>query len=235
MARSPAVRSTEREPLDRAGSAGVPHDGAPSVQNGSVVSKIIETATFSHAAPLVVSQVASDAEVERKTVEEYFSILEDLMLIMRLPVFSKRAKRELLKKSKLMFFDAGVFRALRPKGPLDTPEEIGGHALEAVVFNELRALNEYERWGDEIFFWRTKSKHKVDFVLYGERGIVAIEVKSAARVRQGDFDGLRLFRQDYPMARALLLYGGSRRYHDDGVEVVPLTEFFADATRLVHP
>jgi hypothetical protein len=29
------------------------------------------------------------------------------------------------------FVDAGVFRSLRPRGPLDTPEEIEGLALEA--------------------------------------------------------------------------------------------------------
>jgi hypothetical protein len=31
------------------------------------------------------------------------------------------------------------------------------------------------------------------------------------------------------MARALLLYGGSRRYHDGGVDVVPIEDFFANA------
>lgn len=191
--------------------------------------RFLETATFSQAAPLVITNVANDAEIERKTVEEYFSILDDLMIGTRIPVFAKRAKRELLKKSKFFFFDAGVFQALRPKGPLDSSEEVGGLALETLVFNELRALNAYQGWGYEIFFWRTKAKQEVDFVLYGEKGIVAIEVKTSAQVRQTDFEGLRLFRKDYPMARAILLYGGNRRYHDGGVDVVPVMEFFADA------
>jgi predicted AAA+ superfamily ATPase len=200
-------------------------------RNLSAFRRFLETATFSQAAPLVVSNVATDANVERKTVEEYFSILDDLMIGARIPVFAKRAKRELLKKSKFFFFDAGVFQALRPKGPLDSPEEVGGLALETLVFNELRALNAYEGHGYEIFFWRTKTKQEVDFVLYGEKGILAIEVKSSDRPRQTDLEGLKLFRQDYPMARALLLYAGNQRSHEAGIDIIPLQDFFANASQ----
>jgi predicted AAA+ superfamily ATPase len=198
-------------------------------RNLSGFRRFLEAATFSQAAPLVVSNVAADAEVERKTVEEYFSILDDLMIGARIPVFAKRAKRELLKKTKFFFFDAGVFSALRPKGPLDVPSEVQGLALETLVFNEIRALNSYKSLGYEIFFWRTKSKHEVDFVLYGEGGLVALEVKTSSRLRSSDLDGLKLFLEDYPMARARLVYGGSRRYHESGVEIIPAEEFFADA------
>ncbi len=117
-------------------------------------------------------------------MEEYFLILEDLMLGARIPVFTKRAKRELLVKTKFLYFDVGVYRALRPKGPLDMDAEIQGVALESLVFQELRALNSYANWGYELFYWRTKSKHEVDFVLYGERGLVGIEVKASSRIRQ---------------------------------------------------
>ena len=40
-------------------------------------------------------------------------------------------------------FDAGVYRAIRPAGPLGSPEEIGGPALETLVFQELRAAIAY--------------------------------------------------------------------------------------------
>lgn len=193
--------------------------------------RFLEVASFSQAAPLVVSNVAADAEVERKTVEEYFTILEDLMIGVRIPIFSKKAKRELLKKMKFFFFDAGVYQALRPKGPLDSESDISGASLETLVFNELRVFNAYRNWGYGIYFWRTKSKHEVDFVLYGEKGLVALEVKASGRVRSGDLDGLKLFREDYPMARSFFLYGGTRRYHDSGIDIIPVTEFFADVTK----
>ena len=73
---------------------------------------------------LVISSVARDLGISRKTVEGYFDLLEDLLLGIRLPVFSRRARRELTTHPKFFFFDAGVYRALRPRGPLDTAEEI---------------------------------------------------------------------------------------------------------------
>jgi len=45
-------------------------------------------------------------------------ILEDLLLGFRLPVFTRRAKRELASHPRFYFFDAGVFRAGRQAGPL---------------------------------------------------------------------------------------------------------------------
>lgn len=83
--------------------------------------RFLEAATFSHGAPLVATDIARDCHVGRTTVDGYVKILEDLMLAARLPVFSKRAKRELVAKDKFYFFDAGVFRTIRPKGPLDRP------------------------------------------------------------------------------------------------------------------
>lgn len=50
-------------------------------------------------------------------------VLEDLLLAFRVPVFTRRAKRETSAHPKLFLFDAGVFRSLRPRGPLDRPEE----------------------------------------------------------------------------------------------------------------
>jgi len=86
-------------------------------RNLSAFRRFLETATFSQAAPFVLSNVAVDSDVERKTVEEYFSILDDLMIGTRIPVFTKRAKRELLKKTKFLFFDTGVFNAFASQGP----------------------------------------------------------------------------------------------------------------------
>jgi len=86
------------------------------------------------------------------SVESYFGILEDLRIGFRLYVFSKRAKRRLVAHPKFYFFDAGVFRALRPKGPLDKPEEIDGSACETLLFQELLATNDALDLGYKLFY-----------------------------------------------------------------------------------
>ena len=73
-------------------------------------------------------------------------------------------------------------------------------------------------------YWRTADGREVDFVLYGERGIRAFEVKRAAKPAGADFSGLRAFLKDYPMAKAFFLYGGGRRRREGPVELIPLRE-----------
>ena len=107
------------------------------------------------------------------------------------PVFRKRAARETVQHPKFFFFDVGVFRALRPRGPLDTVSEIDGAALETLLFRELRALNAYLDLGYELCYWRTKDHTEVDLVAYGERGIVGFEVKRPCVLRDSDFKGGR--------------------------------------------
>ncbi len=191
-------------------------------RNVAAFGRFLEAASFSQAAPLNITQVARECAVERKTVEEYFHILEDLLLAVRIPVFRRRAKRKLSSHPKFYLFDAGVFRTLRPSGPLDSPAEIDGAALETLVLQQLRALNDYLELGYAIHYWRTRSGLEVDFVLYGERGLRAFEVKRTATVRPADLRGLREFCTDYPAADAVLLYGGDREYEDGGIRIVPV-------------
>lgn len=187
--------------------------------------RFLEAATFSHGSQLVSTDIGRDCGVGRTTVDGYLKILEDLMIAARLPVFSKRAKRALVAHDKFYFFDCGVFRALRPKGPLDRPSEIDGAALEGLVFQHLRAWNDYSGSPDSLGYWRTQSGVEVDFVLYGERDFVAVEVKNASVLRPSDFTGLKSFREDYPESRPVLLYRGEERFLTDGILVVPVDEF----------
>ena len=195
-------------------------------RNVAAFARFLEAASFSQAQPLSISAVSRECAVERKVVEDYFQILEDLLIAVRLPVFTRKAKRKLATHPKFLYFDAGVYRAVRPRGPLDAEAEIDGPALETLVFQELRALNSYLRWDYSIFTWRTSIAPilEVDLVLYGERGLHAIEVKRSDRVRPEDLRGLKAFKKDYAPAKLWLYYLGNRRYHEDGVEILPLRE-----------
>ncbi|KAF0243995.1 MAG: hypothetical protein FD180_2884 [Planctomycetota bacterium] len=187
-------------------------------------SRFLEAASFSQGAVLNMASVARDCAIGAKLVEDYFGILEDLLIGYRLPAFARRAKRRVALHPKFYFFDAGVFQAIRPRGPLDSPEEIRGPALETLFLQHLRAANDYGNLGWDLHYWRTPEGQEVDFVVHGHRGLRAFEVKASDRVRSGDLDALRLFLRDYPKAKANFLYLGDRRWHDAGIEVMPFEE-----------
>ncbi len=187
--------------------------------------RFLEVVSFSHAALLNVSNVAREAQISRKTVEGYLEVLDDLLLAWQVPVFTRRAQRATVAHPKFYWFDAGVFRSLRPRGPLDRPQEIEGAALEGLVAQHLRAWVGYSRTPFEVGYWRTRSGVEVDFVVYGSDGFWAIEVKNAAVVRGEDVRSLRAFASDYPASQPLLVYRGRDRVVVNGIRCVPVEQF----------
>lgn len=195
------------------------------VRNLEYFSRFLEAISFSHASLLNITNIARECAIKRKTVENYVAILEELLLAFQLPVFSKRAQRELTTHPKFYLFDAGVFTALRPRGPLDQPDEIGGAALEGLVAQHLKAWIDYGSEQYTLNFWRTRSGLEVDFVIYGPQGFWAIEVKNSKRVQPQDTKSLEAFLVDYPMAKAILLYRGEEYLQKKNVLCIPCADF----------
>jgi len=195
------------------------------VRNVGAFARFLEAISFSHGSLLNLAAVARECQVSRKTVEGYLGILEDLLLSFRIPAFTRRAKRHLAAHDKFYYFDTGVYRSLRPAGPLDRPEEIEGMALEGLVAQHLRAWVAYRGLGEQLFYWRTKSGSEVDFVVYGPNTFAAWEVKRSSRVHSTDLRALKAFREDYPEAKLGLLYLGRDRLEIEGIPVIPCGAF----------
>ena len=186
--------------------------------------RFLEAISFSHGSVLNVSEIARECAVSRKTVEGFVEILEDLLLAFRLPVFTRRARRAVTAHPKFFFADTGVFRSLRPAGPLDRPEEARGAALEGLIAQHIRAWLDYSGAAAKLYFWRTRAGAEVDFVLYGNDAFWALAVKHSRQVHRSDLRHLKSFAQDYPQARLRLAYLGEQRLEIDGVLCLPVTE-----------
>jgi len=191
-------------------------------RNLSGFSRFLEAASFSQGSVLNSSEVSRECAIERKVVDNYFTILEDLLLAYKIPIFTKRAKRRLVAHPKFYFFDVGIYRTLRPMGPLDAPEEVGGISFESLLFQELKAINDYYDLGYKIYYWRTSNNLEVDFVLYGERGLKAFEIKRRGKVPSSELRGLKAFLKDYPTAKAYYIYGAERRMSEGDIDIIPL-------------
>ena len=196
-------------------------------------SRFLEIAAFSQGEVLSVSQIAREVQLERKTVENYFLILEDLLIGKRLPVFKKRAKRKLITHSKFYYFDVGVFRSLRPVGPLDSESEIDGAALETLFLQEIRALNDYYELGYKIYYWRSASGMEVDFILYGPRGLFAFEIKRKPIIQEKDLKGLREFNKDYPEAKSFVFCFTDRKEYRGDIDILPIEKALKDLSKIL--
>ncbi|MDP7131699.1 MAG: DUF4143 domain-containing protein [Planctomycetota bacterium] len=198
------------------------------VRNLSDFARFLEVASFSHGQVVNISNIARECQVERTTVAGFMDVLEDLLLAFRLPVFAKRARRTVVVHPKFYYFDAGVFRSLRPAGPLDRGGDIDGPALEGLVAQHLRAWIAYGERDAELFYWRTRGGSEVDFVIYGEGGFWAVEVKRSTTFHSTDLRGLKSFREDYPEAQPLLLHRGEDALRVDGIPCLPCNTFLRE-------
>ena len=187
--------------------------------------RFLETISFSHGSLLNLSNISRECQISRKVVENYLSIIEDLLLGYRLPVFTKRARRAITAQPKFYLFDAGVYYHLRPKGPLDSPDEIGGTALEGLTLQHLKAWCDYSDGQVDCYFWRTRGGSEVDFILYGQDHFHAVEVKNAKQIHAKSLRSLKTFLSDYPEADAILLYRGTEKLMVDGIVCWPVDDF----------
>jgi len=187
--------------------------------------RFLETLSFSHGHLLSVSEISRECQVKRSTVDGYIEILEDLLIAKRIPVFSRRAKRALVAHTKFYFFDCGVYRSLRPRGPLDHPEDLLGQALEGLVYQHLQAWIDYSGFDMRLFFWRTRAGSEVDFIVYGGDCFWAIEVKNSATIRRSDLVPLKTFFEDYPESIPIFLYRGKEVTKQNGILCIPVDIF----------
>ncbi len=189
--------------------------------------RFLQIMSLSHGAILNVTNISRECHVKRTTVNEWISILEDLLICYQINVFTQRAKRELSSHPKFYFFDAGVYRALRPKSIKDSESEINGAGLEGLVAQHLMAWKDYTTEKHEISFWRTRSGVEVDFVVFGTLGFWAIEVKNTEKIRIEDLAALSAFHEDYPEAKTIFLYRGKERMLKNGILCLPCDEFLS--------
>ncbi len=197
------------------------------VRKISYFNRFLEIASFSQGQPINTTNIARECFVSRLTVDNYFSILEDLLLGSFLPPFTSRAKREIVKQPKFYFFDVGVYRNLRQMRPLDNITQVDGPALETLVLQHLSAINDYSKKGYRFYYWRTKYGFEVDFIAY-KRGhpIIAIEVKGADYLNSKDFKGLKSFKEQYSDSKCYMIYKGRPRKEGE-ITVMNIVDFLA--------
>ena len=95
------------------------------------------------------------------------------------------------------------------------------------------AVVDLYRLGYDLDYWRTNNGQEVDFVLYGEAGIVAIEIKRAAKISSKELRGLEAFGRVYPMASLYMFHGGDNRMYIDDITLIPIKEALVELPQLL--
>ena len=189
-------------------------------RNVPAFSRFLRVAALANATLVNFTNIASDAQVPRTTVYEYFEILKDTLLLHEVPAWAASKRRKPIVSSKYYFFDVGVVGALQGRAATPQgPEQ--GLAFETYLLQELKAYSDYVS-GEPIAFWRSTSGYEVDFLI-GDH--TAIEVKAKTAVGPQDLRSLRGLGEEKHFKHLLCVSLETRRRQVGDVTILPYGQF----------
>ena len=163
-------------------------------------------ARFEHLVYLLASSVGSEVSFEslakktglnKTTVADYITLLEDCFIIKVCHSFSRNLANELKKGKKIYFCDNGIRNAiLRDFSPISVRQDSGA-LWENFFFMERIKLHDYRQDFTEVYFWRTtgRSPQEIDFIEKRDAKLEAFECKLNDKARAAFPEA---FRESYP-------------------------------------
>ena len=182
-----------------------------------------------------LSNLAAPFGLSRPTIQDYFTLLERVFLLERLPPWHSNRLSRHIKTPKLHFSDTGLACALLgvDAAALAADRNLLGQILETFAFQELRRQAASHPKPHSFFHYRDKDRVEVDVVI--ERGaleLAAVEVKAAATVTAADFRGLRKLKDNLGerFVCGLVLYDGEApRSFGDRLCAAPISALWRPA------
>jgi predicted AAA+ superfamily ATPase len=193
-------------------------------RNIPAFSRFFDAFGYSHGQMTNYANIARECGVDSKTVKEYYQILVDTLLAVRVEPFKKRQSRQVITKAaKYYMFDVGVAGYLTKRHIMEQKGDEFGKAFEHFMLMEIVAHRSYSGNDFVINFWRTKSGLEVDFVL--GKGEVALEIKGTAHVDKEDMNGLNAFSQEYSPRRNIVVCNEKEKRLHGKIEILPWRVF----------
>jgi predicted AAA+ superfamily ATPase len=132
--------------------------------------KLLEALASQSGQILNVEELSNTTKIAKQTINKYLFILENTYILKMVRPFSRNLRSELFKLPKIYFYDTGLMQLLWLKG---LQKEVIGNVFETGIFVEL--VKKYSQ--DAVFYWRTKDRKEIDFILRIKDAILPIEVK----------------------------------------------------------
>lgn len=176
------------------------------------------------------TKIANMCGVTTKTVQEYFSILVDTLIVSPLYAWTYSVRKQLVQAPKFYFFDCGVLNSIR--GELKTELKPNsyryGKLFETWVIQECIRLNDYWETDYKFSYWRTNTGLEVDLIFSKgsseEHRLFAVEIKSGMAPQEHEFHGLLAFKNENPRAELYCFCNTPNQYKLGDILVLPWCE-----------
>jgi len=189
--------------------------------------------------PLVLSDLARSADLDRTTARNYLTYLDTVFLTVEVPPWSTNLTSRLSKTPKTFVTDSGLAAHLLGVSAPDLLR-VGHPALgglvETFVLTELMKLKAVSQTAVTIWQFRERDGREVDFILEGPGGsVTGIEVKSSTSPGSDSAHHLRWLRQrlgDRFVAGVVLHMGSRSSSFGEGIYALPISALWGHASLL---
>lgn len=142
------------------------------------------------------SKFAREIGSDHKTIQNYFSILEDTLLGFHLPAYSPSMRKQYQTAPKFYLFDLGVKRVLENTltTPLNPKTFAFGQTFEHFILLECVKLNHYFKRRYKFYYCKTKNGMELDLLIKraGKKDIL-VEIKSTDQIRMDHIKPVKHF------------------------------------------
>lgn len=191
--------------------------------------RLLDLVAASSGRILNLHALSRESALGYETARRYLEVLEDTLVLFRVPAWSGSDRASLVAHPKVLLFDVGVRNAILRR-PLDRPlDDERGLLLDHLVGLELMRRTTGLWPGARLFHFRTRHGAEVDYVVEAGREIWGIEVKASRSVDERDLRGFDVLAgRTSRLKRRVVTFLGARRQNLGKAEAVPLEEFLEE-------
>jgi predicted AAA+ superfamily ATPase len=147
------------------------------IKSPETVKKLLTLLAYQTGSEVSFLELATNLGISRVTIEKYINLLERSFVIFRLPAFSSNLRKEIVKSTKVFFWDTGVRNALLKDFNFSSLKQNIGRLWENWVISEFAKKNLLEGDFNNLYFWRTMSGSEIDLIIKGTNTFEAFEIK----------------------------------------------------------
>lgn len=191
--------------------------------------KYLEVAAQHNGQIVNFSNIARDVGVDPKTVQSYFTVLEDTLIGFLLEPYLQSTRKRVHRSPKFYFFDIGVCRSLANllSVPPHPSTAYYGDLFEHFLVLELVRREAYRRRGYR-FYYLSDETSAVDLIIERPgKPLAIVEIKSTIQVQKRHLSPLTSMRKNFPEAQLFCLSQDSTAQDFDGILVHPWREGLA--------
>jgi uncharacterized protein len=197
------------------------------VQNIGSFSRLLDVVALSSGQWLNYSKLSSDSEIPKETVRRYITLLEDTLVLFRLPPYRPRnaRTRRVTQHEKIFLFDVGVRNALLGQHAAQLSADQRGPAFEHWITQQIFGFNQTVKKGWTLSSFRTSEGHEVDLVVETNSEIIGLEIKSGRTLHERTYRGLNALAQQAgsgkPFKKWVIFQGERELLLEDQTRVMP--------------